>query len=376
MSQKLKSRNLIMGFIPQIEPWIDDTALTYLKRVIESTYVTEHEFTQEFERRLCELTGAKHAIAVCNGTAALFCCLKALDIGIGDEVIVPNLTFIATANAVLLAGATPVVCDIKRDDLSFDLDKLEGCISSRTKAIMPVHLYGFSADMKSILSLAEKYNIKVIEDAAQGVGVFHKEKHVGTFGDLGILSFYGNKTITCGEGGVILTDDDELREKCYRLKNHGRSKKGVFVHDSIGFNFCFTELQAAVGLSQLDKLPQIIKGKKDIRDGYVRSLSNLRDKLEPLLPQEDTLPVYWFTSFLTPYKAELQKHLSDMDIQTRDFFYPLDMQPCYDNNIVRGSSFEESHALYSFGLSLPSSYMLTWGEQERVIDGIIKFFEK
>ena len=207
--------------IPQIQPWIDDRELYYLNQVVDSTYVTEHHLTEEFENGIRELTGAKHAIAVCNGTAALFCCLKSLGIGKGDEVIVPNLTFIATANAVIMAGATPVFCDVNEDDLSLDLTQALDCLSARSAAIMPVHLYGHSAEMDSIMTFSYDAGLKVIEDAAQGVAVHYKNQHVGTYGDLGVLSFYGNKTMTCGEGGMILTDDDELAQKCYRLKNHG-----------------------------------------------------------------------------------------------------------------------------------------------------------
>tara|TARA_R110002020_G_C16317913_1_gene774489 strand:+ start:3971 stop:5077 length:1107 start_codon:yes stop_codon:yes gene_type:complete len=364
------------SFIPQIEPFINELELKYLKQVVESTYVTENKLTKEFEDRIKKLTGAKHAIAVCNGTAALFCCLKALDIGAGDEVIVPNLTFIATANAVIMAGAVPVLCDIRREDLSFDLEKLESCITAKTKAIMPVHLYGFSADMDSITEVADKYGLKVIEDAAQGVGVRYKGTHTGTMGDMGVLSFYGNKTITCGEGGIVLTDDDKLSRRCYQLKNHGRSSKGVFVHESIGYNFCFTEMQAAVGLAQLDKLQSIIDTKQGIRDKYVLALDHLKEDLEPLTPDAHTSPVYWFTSFLTPYKKELQSYLKERGVQTREFFYPLDMQPCYDTNVIRGSTFKNSHELYSLGISLPSSYSLNWGEQQRVITAIEEFFQK
>ena len=175
-----------MRKIPQIQPWIDDSELLYLKKAIDSTYVTEHELTAEFERRICELTGSKHAVAMCNGTAALYCCLKSLGIGEGDEVIVPNITFVATANAVLMAGATPVFCDLEKSSLSIDLTEAYFCLTDKTKAIIPVHLYGFSSKMDTILGFAEKHNIKIIEDAAQGVGVYYDGQHTGTFGDMGI----------------------------------------------------------------------------------------------------------------------------------------------------------------------------------------------
>lgn len=364
-------------FIPQIEPYINEQELAYLKEAIDSTYVTEHTLTHDFEERIKELTGAKYAVAMCNGTAALFCCLKALGIGHGDEVIVPNLTFIATANAVIMAGATPVLCDVKAHDLSLDLEKARDCITVRTKAIMPVHLYGFSADILPVIRLANEFGLKVVEDAAQGVGVKRHGYHTGTFGDLGVLSFYGNKTITCGEGGVVITNSKELRDKCYQLKNHGRSSKGVFIHETVGFNFCFTEMQAAVGLAQLDKLPAIIKAKADIRYNYVNSLAELDNCLVPLQPDGDTEPVYWFTSFLTSRKDELKAFLLKEGIQTRDFFYPLDKQPCYnESNVVKGSTFEVSHKLYEQGISLPSSYSLNWGDQAMVVDAIRRFFKE
>ncbi len=243
--------------IIQIQPWIDDSEMHELMKVVQSTFVTEASLTKEFEQMTRDLTKAKHAIAVANGTLGLFCALKALGIGIGDEVIVPDLTFIASANAIIMAGAKPVFCDVEINTLCIDIEKAKSKVTANTKAIMPVHLYGQSADMVKVLNFAKENNLKVIEDAAQGVGVLFEGKHVGTFGDIGILSYYGNKTITTGEGGIILTNDDELAKICYRLKNHGRDTKGTFIHEHIGFNFSFTEMQAALGVSQMKKLNAI-----------------------------------------------------------------------------------------------------------------------
>lgn len=363
-------------FIPQIEPWIDEAELTELKRVIDSTYVTENALTEEFESMIRELTGTKYAVATTNGSAALFCCLKALGVGPGDSVVVPNITFAATANAVLLAGADPVLCEIDENTFCISPEALKRKISSNTKAIIPVHLYGQSADMENIMSIAEKNNIKVLEDAAQGVGVKFNGKHTGTFGDLGILSFYGNKTITCGEGGVILTDSKELRDKCYQLKNHGRPTKGTFKHETIGYNFAFTEMQAAIGISQLKKLPKIIEKKKLIYDRYYDKLSPLHGKLDKIYVDSRTSPVWWFTSFLVKNadkKAELKRFLLDNGIQTRDFFLPLHLQPCYsDMNIIE--KYPISEKIYSSGISLPSSYNLTEEEQNYIIDSIFEYF--
>ena len=353
--------------IPQIEPWIDHEELEQLKRVIDSTFVVEHDLTTEFEKKICDLTGSKYAVAITNGTAALYCCLKALDIGPGDEVIVPNMTFIASANAVIMAGAIPVFAEIRQDTFCIDMDKAEKYITSQTKAIMPVHLYGQSVEMESVLKFAKKHNIKVIEDAAQGVGVKYKKQHVGTFGDVGILSFYGNKTITCGEGGVILTDNRELRNKCYRLKNHGRDGKGTFKHQHIGFNFCFTEMQAAIGISQLNKLPKIIQKKNEIRELYYKRLSTLSPLLQPVTILDKCEPVHWFTSFLCSDKKGLMNYLWSHKIQSRDFFYPLNRQPCYTNEVKKNGSYDISMKIYEQGISLPSSYGLSLKDQERVI---------
>lgn len=364
--------------IIQIEPWIDHAELDELKKVIDSTFVTESTMTKEFEDRIKELTGARHAIAVANGTLGLYACLRALDIGPGDEVIVPDLTFIATANAVVMAGATPVFCDVREDTFCIDVASAGDRLTPRTKAVMPVHLYGQSADMDEVTSFAQKHGLKVVEDAAQGVGVRFNGRHVGTFGELGILSFYGNKTITCGEGGVILTDDDELATKCYRLKNHGRERKGVFVHEEIGFNFSFTEMQAAVGVAQMKKLPRIVERKRGIHERYLADLADL-PRFRPCFIDPRTEPVFWFTSFLSDDTDELSAYLLERGIQTRRFFYPLHSQPCYQKHeAIRGVNmvpFPVSDRIYQMGLSLPSSYGLTDEEQATVIDQIRGFYE-
>ena len=373
MTPLCENKNHMTDFITQIEPWIDDRELDELKRVIDSTYVVEHNLTKEFEEMICELTGSKYAVAMTNGTAALFCCLKALGIGEGDEVIVPNITFIATANAVIMTGATPVLCEVGVKTLQIDMEEAEKCISDKTKAIMPVHLYGQSSDMDSVCAFAKKHNIKIIEDAAQGVGVLYKGKHVGTFGDLGILSFYGNKTITCGEGGVVLTDDEELRNACYRLKNHGRDGKGTFKHYHIGYNFCFTEMQAAVGISQLKKLPKIISRKKEIHDLYYDRLGSLSSEFVPIEDSKDCTPVHWFTSFLYNEKHKMVDFLKENNIQSREFFYPLDAQPCYNGEIRKVGNYERSMSIFDSGISLPSSYNLSEENQIRVINKLEEF---
>src|ERR1700675_4951105 len=361
--------------IVQIEPWVDQAELNELTRVINSTFLVEHELTREFELMTAELTGAKHAIAVCNGTMALFTCLKAMGIGPGDEVIVPNFTFIASANAVILAGAVPVLCEVLEDTFCIDTAKAERHVTSITKAIMPVHLYGQSADMQKVMAFAKQHRLLVLEDAADGIGVRYDGRHVGTFGNMGILSYYGNKTITCGEGGVVLTNDDALAKAAYRMKNYGRDRKGTYVHETIGFNFSFTDLQAAIGVAQMKKLSAVIAKKQKIHDRYVRELASLTT-LRPVYIDPRCEPVFWFTSFLCEDPETLSSFLRDQNIQSLRFFLPLHQQPCYADGKhiqVAGVDFRISESIYRRGISLPSSYSLTHEDQTYVIDQIRQF---
>jgi perosamine synthetase len=364
------------ALIVQIEPWVDASELRELARVIESTFLVEHELTREFENMTAQLTGAKNAVAVCNGTMALFTCLKAIGIGPGHEVIVPNFTFIASANAVILAGAVPVLCEVREDTFCIDVARAEGLVTGRTKAIMPVHLYGQSADMAEVMAFAERHDLQVIEDAAEAIGVRYEGRHVGTFGTMGILSYYGNKTITCGEGGIVLTNDDALAKAAYRIKNYGRDRKGTYIHETIGFNFSFTDLQAAIGIAQMKKLSAIIEKKGEIHDRYVQELQSV-ERFRPVYVDPRCKPVFWFTSFQCEDPDALSSFLRGQNIQTRRFFLPLHQQPCYaDGKYIRvaDSDFRISESIYRQGISLPSSYSLTVDEQSHVIEQIRRFY--
>ncbi len=358
--------------LPQIEPWIDEEELKQLAEVIKSTWITENKKTEEFENGIKKLTGAKYALSFCNGTMALYAAQKALGIKDGDEVIVPDFTFIATSNSVIMAGAKPVMVDVDKRTFNMDASKIEAAITPMTRAIMPVHIYAQSADMDAIMKVAEKHKLPVIEDAAQGAGVYFNKRHTGTFGDIGMLSFYGNKTITTGEGAMLVTNDEKLYKKCWQLKNHGREVKGTFIHPHIGFNFGFTEMQAAIGIAQLKKLPKILERKKAISDGYRELLKDVKE-VEFTHIDERGKPAHWFTSILIDDVKGLAKHLEKNGIQTRRFFYPLHMQPCY-KDMIKGS-FPNSEWAYNHGLSLPSSVMLK-DEQIRFIAEKIREFYK
>ena len=349
-----------MNKIIQIYPWIDNKELREVSKVIKSSFLTENKFTEKFENQFKKLTGAKYAVAVNNWTLGIYCCLNALDIGKDDEVIVPNITFVATANAVLLAGAKVVLCDVDQKTLNISTEKIRLCITKKTKAIIPVHLYGNSCEMDEIKKIAKEYNLKIIEDAAQGLGVYYKKKHVGIIGDVGGFSFYGNKLITTGEGGIVVTNNKKIYEKIKVLKNHGRKKKGIFIHKEIGYNFMFTELQAALGIAQLSKLKKIIKKKYEIYNFYKKKFLNNKH-INYIEQIDNTISVHWFTNVLVRNVSKLQKYLKLKKIETRRCFYPLSLQPCYKKNLNVVKKYTNDNAamkIYNSFLSLPSAVQI------------------
>lgn len=365
-----------MEFIPQIQPWINEEELKQLKRAIDSTYITENKLTKEFEELIRQYTGAKYVISVFNGTVALYCILKYYNFSLEDEVVVPDLTYIATYNSVLWTNAKPILCDVNKETCCMDVESLDKVVTKNTKAILPVHLYGNHCNMNEICNWAKKRNIVVLEDAAQSFGTKYDGIHSGLFGDSSIFSFYGNKIFTTSEGGVILTNNDDIYEKCYTLKNHGRMGKG-FVHDDYGLNFCFTDLQAAVGIAQMHKIDKIIQKKKDIFEYYNYRLNKLIEKgiLKNIKIEDKVEPNYWFTSFIVNNRENLENYLLSNNIQTRRFFCPMHMQPCIKVDKEKYKNYNSVY-LYENGLSLPSSYSLTYEQLDYICDKIQLFYGK
>lgn len=359
-----------MNYIPQIEPWIDQEELKELAEVIASTFITENRKTDEFLDGIKALTGAPYAIATSNGTLALVAALVASDIGPGDKVIVPDLTFIASSNAVRLVGATPVFCDVDRQTGCMDIESVERLIGPGVKGIMPVHLYGQIVDMDRLMALADARGLVVIEDAAEALGVTLNGRHAGTFGRFGTFSFFANKTITCGEGGVVLCNTEADYKLLYRIKNHGRDRKGVFVHDSIGYNFCFTDLQAAVGVAQLRKFGTIMQGKRRVFEQYRKAFEGANG-VTFMEPPANVVSNYWFMNVLVDDPAGLSAHLEKNGIGSRRFFYPLYAQPC--NQDLQEPVQPNSQWLYEHGLSLPSGARLPEADVERVCQIVLDF---
>lgn len=355
--------------IPQFEPWLGEEELAQVAETIRANWITGGEKVREFERKIGELCGVKRAIAICNGTLALYVGLKILGIGEGDEVIVPDFTFIASANSVVMVGATPVFVDIDAKTFNIDPECTERAITPKTKAIMPVHIYGQSADMEAIGEIAKRHGLYVIEDAAQGIGVTFNGKPVGGFGKVGCLSFYADKTMTTGEGGMVLTNDDELVRQCLILKHQGRTGRGIYFHEHIGYNFRLTDLQAAVGLAQFSKLPTIIERKKGNEKLYRELLKDVEGVEFPYIdPRGFNVP--FRINILVDEPERLHNFLEKEGIGARRFFYPLHQQPCYKV----GGEFPNSVRAYERGLSLPSAVTLTREQISYVCQKIKEYF--
>jgi perosamine synthetase len=369
----MKNKNLVdIDFIPQIQPWIDEEEVNEVAEVVRTTYITENSKTEEFLNKVKEFSGAKYAIAVGNGTLGLIAALLAENIGPGDEVIVPNLTFIATANAVKLVGAQPVFCDVDRKTGCISPDNFAHLVTEKTKVIMPVHLYGQVSPTEEILKFCDEHNLLLIEDAAESFGILENGIHTGTRGAYGIFSFFANKTITTGEGGVIFTNSEERYKKLYRIKNHGRDRKGVFIHPSIGYNFCFSDLQAAIGVAQLRKMDRIFARKDFIYNYYCQRLENVSGVNIIKVPNH-IRSNHWFINVLVDNPEQFGEELKKRKIGTRRFFYPLHLQPCYEGDTENQErEYPNTMFLYEHGISLPSSVIITDDELEYVCDSIIE----
>jgi len=349
----------MLKMIPIAEPSIGKEELNNVIDAVKSGWISSKgEFIINFEKNFAKYCNVKYGIAVSNGTVALHLALAALGIKKGDEVIVPTLTFIATANAVRYCNAKPVFVDSHPDYWCIDPEKIEEKITNNTKAIIPVHLYGHPCDMDAINDIAHDHNLYVIEDAAEAHGAEYKGKKVGSLGDISCFSFFGNKIITTGEGGICLTNNEELAEKMRILRDHGMTPNKRYWYDVIGFNYRMTNLQAAIGVAQIEKLDKFIEKKREIAKIYN---SELKDIDGIILPPEMKWAknVYWMYSILIENKFrinrdELMKKLEEDGIETRPFFYPIHTMPPYKND----ENFPVAEKLSKEGINLPASVKL------------------
>lgn len=356
-------------------PQIGEEERKLIKKVLDNNFPNEGELTALFEKKLADLLGCKYTVVVTSGTAAMFLSLKALGIKHGDEVIVPDITFIATANAVEMCGAKPVLVDIDSSTMNIDTKAFSKAITPKTKAVIPVHVSGRAADMEEIMEVADDNNIKIVEDAAEAFLSKHKGKSLGTFGRTGCFSFSPAKTITTGQGGAIAINDSELNVRLKELKDQGRPARGTGgddIHHSIGYNFKFTDLQAAVGLGQLNYVKQRIERIKRNYQLYEENLHGLKGfSLFKLKINEGESP-QWVDA-IVEQRDKLDKHLSDNGIECRRFWFPLHTQAPYkmpDNN------FPNSTKLSPKAIWLPSSFTLTDGDIKRICKNIKNFLRK
>lgn len=365
--------------IPVNTPLLDGNELRYLQACIETGWISsDGPFVRQFEERMATRVNRKHGIAVCNGSMALDAALAALGLQEGDEVIMPTFTIISCAAAVVRAGAKPVLVDSDPLTWNMDVSRIEERITPRTKAIMVVHIYGLPVDMEPVMELARQYRLHVIEDAAQMHGQTYKQAPCGSFGSLSTFSFYPNKHVTTGEGGMIVTDDDELAERCRSLRNLCFQPQRRFVHEELGWNLRMTNLQAALGLAQLERLDEFVDRKREMGRRYMQLLSKMPG-LELALPSTAYAEnIYWIFGLIlkeeVPVDAEgMMRRLADLGIGTRPFFWPMHEQPVFRKmGLFHGERYPVAERLARRGFYIPSGLALTDAQMQRVAEGVGK----
>ncbi len=367
-----------MNSIPVNTPLLDGNEERYLTECIRTGWISsEGPAVSEFEKKFAAQIGCRFGVAVANGTAALEIAVKALNIGPGDEVILPTFTIISCAAAVVKEGAIPIVVDSDANTWNMDVSQLEEKITPQTKAIMPVHIYGLPVDMDPVIELARKYNLKIIEDAAEAHGQTYRGKPCGTFGDLSIFSFYPNKLITTGEGGMLVTDDQELAERCRSLRNLCFQPQRRFVHEELGWNYRMTNLQAALGLAQLEQWNTFIKRKHSMGRLYTQLLSGLEGVQLPLEKTDYAENLYWVYGLVLDEKlgtAEMiMKRMGEIKIGTRPFFWPMHQQPVFQKmGLFENQSCPVAERIARQGFYLPSGLGLTEEQIVYVADSLKK----
>lgn len=368
-----------MEFIPVNEPLLNGNEKKYLCECIESGWISsEGPFVKEFEQRMSETVGRKYGIAVSNGTAALEVAVQALGIGQDDEVIMPAFTIISCAMAVTKVGAVPILVDSDINTWNMKVDEIEAKITSKTKAIMIVHLYGLPVEVTPILAMAKKYNLKIIEDAAEMHGQTYNGVPCGSFGDISTFSFYPNKHITTGEGGMLVTDDEDLAERCRMIRNLCFRKDIRYIHDEISGNYRFTNLQAAVGIAQLERLNEFVERKRSMGKYYTEALKDIKGLVLPIEKTDYANNIYWVYGIVLDKNIRIdnklmQKLLEEQGIGSRTFFWCIHEQPVYKaQGLFVNDFYSNAEYLARKGFYIPSGLALTEEQMDRVIVGLKK----
>ena len=361
-----------MKYIPQMEPWFGDEENYAMNEYMsQGGWVTEFKQTEAFEKAIANYTGAKHCIVVNNGTISLTLAALACDIQAGDEVIVPNYTMIATPNSIKMFGAVPVFVDVEPETLCLDIELVKKAITPKTKAIMLVSANGRYpvSGIQAFLELCRKEELVLIEDSAQALGSFYPDgKHIGSVGSVGSFSFSAPKVISTGQGGALITNDDEIAHKIGRLKDFGRSGGGNDIHDTIGYNFKFTDIQAVIGIEQMKKLPWRVERKKEILQQYKYNLKDI-DQIQ-FFKQDLVYTTPWFIDVLAGNREGLMTHLKENEVGSRVMYPPINNQKAYG---ITGE-YPVSNLIGEKGLWLPSSVQLTDNQVRHVCDSIKQFY--
>jgi len=366
--------------IPVCAPLLGGKELEYVQDCIKSNWISSKgKYVEEFEQEFSTYCNCKFGITTTSGTTSLHLALASIGLREGDEVIVPAFTMISSIYPIIYCGAKPVLVDSEMETWCMDVSQIEEKISDKTKAILPVHIYGHPCDLDPILRIAEEHDLYVIEDAAEAHGAEYKGNKTGGIGDVGCFSFYANKIITCGEGGMMVTNDEEIAKRALSLKDLSfeDTKKRVYLHSELGYNYRLTNLQAAVGLAQFERIDKLVKMRRK-NASYYKEL--LKDVEGVRLPSEKEWArnVYWMFSILIEPAFELSREklmfeLAKDGIETRPFFVPMNQQPVFrDMHLFEGEVYPVAETLSKRGLCLPSSSGLEYGEIKQVCDSIIR----
>jgi perosamine synthetase len=353
--------------IPVYKPLLNGNEKKYVTDCIESTWISSKgKYVSLFESEFANFIDCKFATTVSNGTVALHLALLSLGIAEGDEVIVPTFTYIASVNAIKYCGAIPIFVDSDPLTWQIDCNDVELKITPKTKAILAVHLYGYSCDLDALVKLADKKNIFLIEDCAEAIGTIYNNKHVGTYGHIATFSFFGNKTITTGEGGMVITNDKTLHERSVHFKSQGLAKYREYWHDVIGYNYRMTNICAAIGLAQLENINLVLEKKRKIAN-YYKELLEGTDIYFHDPNEENIIHSFWMCSILVKdgiQRDALRTYLEQNSIETRPLFYPAHTMPMYSKQFNR---FPNAEDIGWRGLNLPSYPDLNFKQIERIV---------
>lgn len=360
--------------IPVYAPSLTGNERHYVNACLDSTWISSKgTFIDEFETRFAAFIGGGFSVSVCNGTVALHLALVCLGLGPGDEVIVPTLTYIASVNTIAQVGAKPVFVDSLVSTWQMDPADVRRKINPRTRAVVAVHLYGQTCDLTSIAEICREHGLLLIEDCAEAIGTKFGDKHVGLFGDIGTFSFFGNKTITTGEGGMLTTKSPDLCKTARLLRNQSVSPDRTYWHETIGYNYRMTNICAAIGVAQMEQVDQFLKRKREIAALYQHRMDDL--PIGCHLEADGTTHSYWMCSILVPNAADrdaLRKHLIERDVETRPVFYPAHIMPAF----LEDRSYPVAEAISSCGINLPSWPGMSNDMVEHVCRCIREFYRR